>query len=472
MLMRKIVILLMFARLLFSCQITDVLKQEPPHNLTPNNAITDEKSAETALTGIYGEQLGYESYMVIGNHAMTAGILQRNDNPGVTVSIYYIENRLPELNLVSAAYIPFWNAFNTIINSSTQLLSILDGMNDQLFSGNRKVSMMGEVHFLRGLYMFELLRMFGEYDKLDSKYGMIIRRTPPTADEVYEARSTVQQTYDFILEDIENAINNAPDFTSSDYASKMAARALKIKVLFYMGKYGEALEAANAFISGSERALVSPYAAIFTDFTNRELIYTRGFVGIDEVKYQATRVQAYYNEGKWGPTESFMELVAGDPREEVILKNGVGSVFGPQKTIQKAANAAGTMPVYLMRYSEIYMIKAECEARTGQGDPLATLNDLRTGHGLTTITASDDILNTIYKEWVLEMGFENGHEWYATWRIGVDRLLETNRAVAQKMTTAPDPDLYKANLPYKRIYPIPSDEINANKLMEQNPGNN
>ena len=32
--------------------------------------------------------------------------------------------------------------------------------------------------------------------------------------------------------------------------------------------------------------------------------------------------------------------------------------------------------------------------------------------------------------------------------------------------------LYKANLPYKRIYPIPSSEINANKLMEQNPGNN
>ena len=59
-----------------------------------------------------------------------------------------------------------------------------------------------------------------------------------------------------------------------------------------------------------------------------------------------------------------------------------------------------------------------------------------------------------------------------TWRMGVDQLLETNRAVAEKMATAADPELYKANLPYKRIYPIPSSEINANKLMEQNPGNN
>ena len=439
MLMKKIFILLMVGSLLFSCQITDVLNQEPPHNLTPDNAITDEKSAETALTGIYGEQIGYESYMSIGNHAMTAGILQRNDNPGVVVSIYYIENRLPELNL---------------------------------FTDGRKTTMMGEIRFLRGWYMFDLLRMFGEYDKLDSKYGMIIRETPPTSDDVYKARSTVQQTYDFILKDIEYAISNAPDFTSSDFASKMAAKALKVKVLFYMGKYSEALEAANTFIGDGERALVAPYSAVFTDFSNQELIYTRGFAGTDEVKYQATRVQAYYNEGKWGPTESFMELVGDDPRKTVILKNGVGDVFGPQQTIRKASNAEGTMPTYLMRYSEIYMMKAECEARTGKGDPLATLNALRSGHGLPAITGVTDILQTIYQEWILEMGFENGHEWYATWRMGVDQLLETNRAVAEKMATAADPELYKANLPYKRIYPIPSSEINANKLMEQNPGNN
>ncbi|MDE7374086.1 MAG: RagB/SusD family nutrient uptake outer membrane protein, partial [Odoribacter sp.] len=371
-----------------------------------------------------------------------------------------------------AAYLPFWNAFNTIVNSSTQLLAVVEGMNDQLFSAGRKTSMIGEIRFLRGMYLFELLRMFGEYDKLDSQYGMIIRETPPDANDVYKARSTVQQTYDFILDDLDYAIANAPDFISSDYASKMAARALKVKVLFYMGKYNEALTAANAFINEGERQLVAPYSAVFTDFSNSELIYTRGFAGTDEVKYQATRVQAYYNEGKWGPTESFMGLVAGDPREEVILKDGVGQVFGSQKTIRKAANQAGTMPIYFMRYSEIYMIKAECEARTGQGDPLATLNAMRTGHGLATIASADDILSTIYNEWLLEMGFENGHEWYATWRMGVDQLLETNQAVLKKMNTSADPALYKANLPYNRIFPIPSDETNANKLMLQNPGYN
>ena len=101
---------------------------------------------------------------------MTAGILQRNDNPGVVVSIYYIENRLPELNLVGAAYTPFWDAFNTIINSSTKLLAVLEGMSDNLFTDGRKTTMMGEIRFLRGWYMFDLLRMFGPLPtQLDSK---------------------------------------------------------------------------------------------------------------------------------------------------------------------------------------------------------------------------------------------------------------------------------------------------------------
>ena len=49
MLMKKIFILLMVGSLLFSCQITDVLNQEPPHNLTPDNAITVNRSGMSLI---------------------------------------------------------------------------------------------------------------------------------------------------------------------------------------------------------------------------------------------------------------------------------------------------------------------------------------------------------------------------------------------------------------------------------------
>lgn len=42
-----------------------------------------------------------------------------------------------------------------------------------------------------------------------------------------------------------------------------------------------------------------------------------------------------------------------------------------------------------VRYSEIYMMKAECEARTGKGDPLATLNALRSGPWISGYYGSD-----------------------------------------------------------------------------------
>ncbi len=53
-----------------------------------------------------------------------------------------------------------------------------------------------------------------------------------------EPRSTVQQSYDFILADLDYAIEKGPNFTSTFYASKQVAKAMKAKVLLYM-KYPE-----------------------------------------------------------------------------------------------------------------------------------------------------------------------------------------------------------------------------------------
>lgn len=460
--------------LLCSCELVNVLDKEPPHNLTPESAIKDEKSAETAMVGVYGNQIAYDAYMTIGNGAFMTGTLKANDNPGVTVNIYYIESRLPKLNIITDAYTPFWNYPTTVINSANRLLVALEGMSDDQFTNGRRMAMMAEAKFLRAFSNFDMLRMFGEYDKMDSKFGMILRKKPATVSTVALARSSVRETYEFILEDLDYAIKYAPDFKVPYVASKMAAKALRIRTLFYMGDYPAALTEANDFISANLRTLESDYATIFTNKENSEMIFTRGIGGSSEIDGQATRIQAYHNQGKWGPTASFLALVAGDPREDVILKDGVGKVFGTQKTINKAANAEGDMPIYYMRYSEIYMIKAECQARMGNpGGALATLNQMRTAHGLGTIGHSDDILDTLLKEWILEMGFENGHEWNALWRLGgVNKLMVVNQTVKEECDKSSDPEIYKTSLPFKRIYPIPSTEISANKLSIQNPGYN
>lgn len=471
--MNKWILLLCTGTMLASCELVDVLDHEPPHNMTPESAVKDEKSAELALTGVYGNLIGYYSHYALGNQAFTSGILRANKSSAVN-QIYYSERNLPKLKYSDGFNSPFWNHNTEVVNSANLLLSSLESLGDDRFTDGRKIEMEGELRFLRAFSNFEMLRMFGEYDKPESVFGIILRKKPATVNDVTLARSSVSETYDYILEDLDFAAEHGPDFSSAMRASKLAAQALRVKVLFYRGDYSGALNEANAFINAGKRELVAPYGNIFSDFNNTELIWVRGFAGSGDIDGQATRVKAFHNEGKWGPTDKFLELAAHDPRREVIIKNGVGDVFGPQLTIAKAANAGGDMPLYFLRYSEIWLIKAECEARTGQGDALATLNQLRSGHGLPVIETSGEVMDTLFQEWLMELSFENGHEWHLIWRYGVDKLIEMNENVKEEYESSQitDKEGYKRSLEYKRIYAIPALEISTNKLAVQNPGYN
>lgn len=467
----KIGMILILGVAFTSCELVDVLDHEPPHNMTPESAVKDEKSAELALTGVYGNLISYYSYYAIGNQAFTAGILQPNKSQAVN-QIYYSERYLPKLKYSDGFNSPFWNHNTQVINSANLLLAALEGLSEHQFTGNRKTEMEGELRFLRAFSNFEMLRMFGEYDQPESRFGVILRKRPATVNDVALARSTVAETYEAIFKDLDFAIAHAPVFRQASQASKMAAEALRIKVLFYKGDYAAALEAANTFITSGQRQLVAPYASIFTDFGNTEMIWTREFAGTNDLQGQITRTKAFCNEGKWGPTEKFLELVENDPRKDIIIRPGVGDIFGSQLTIAKAGNAAGDMPIYFMRYSEIYLIKAECEARTRQGDALATLNTLRNGHGLPVIAAGEDLMETLFQEWLMEMSFEYGHEWHLIWRYGADKLIEMNENVKEEYDLKDDKAGYKKSLISKRIYAILADEISANHLVEQNPGYN
>lgn len=471
--MKYLIMILWAGAMLVSCELVNVLDHQPPHNMTPESAVKDEKSAELALTGVYGSLLGYYSYYAIGNQAFTAGILRANKSSAVN-QIYYSERNLPKLKYSDGFNMPFWEHNTKVINSANLLLAALEGLSDHEFTDGRKLEMEGELRFLRAFSNFEMLRMFGEYDKPDSQFGVILRKKPATVNDVTLARSAVGETYGYILQDLDFAIQHAPDFTKATQVSKTAAEAMRIKVLFYKGDYAQALTEANAFIASGQRSLVAPYVNIFSDFANPELIWVRGFAGTGEIQGQATRIKAFHNEGKWGPTDEFMALVENDPRKNVVIKNGVGNVFGSQLTIYKAGNAGGDMPLYFMRYSEIWLMKAECEARTGEGDALTTLNQLRSEHGLPAIGTQGGVMDVLFREWLCEMSFEYGHEWHLIWRYGADKLIEMNVNVKEEYESEhiTDKEGYKRSLEYKRIYAIPATEISANKLAVQNPGYN
>lgn len=106
----------------------------------------------------------------------------------------------------------------------------------------------------------------------------------------------------------------------------------------------------------------------------------------------------------------------------------------------KLLNDANDMPVIFSRVSELYLIKAEALYRSGASisEAYAPIRKLRERAGAEIILpANNEELETaIFNEWMLELSFENWHEWFAMIRFAgytekpdFTRLLALNKTL-------------------------------------------
>ena len=131
---------------------------------------------------------------------------------------------------------------------------------------NLKSRYIAEARFLRGLYYFHLLDLFGGVPIYDETTNI-----EAEFNNMLKPRSSVEEVRTFILEDLQNAIDCLPkvwDDANKGRATQGAAYALKGKVLLYAKQYAEAEKCFEA-ISGVNAAtygyeLYNNYADIFT----------------------------------------------------------------------------------------------------------------------------------------------------------------------------------------------------------------
>src|SRR5690606_17216949 len=117
-------------------------------------------------------------------------------------------------------------------------------------------------------------------------------------------RATVKDSYSFILNDLDYAINNGPSYTGENYyVSRLTAKALKAKVLLHMKEYLQAETIANQVINEAQEA---GYALE----TNYKDIFTNG--------YESTEALfATYTEGT---TETLSEVINRTTYSEFIKR--------------------------------------------------------------------------------------------------------------------------------------------------------
>lgn len=410
-----IILLLAGALSLSAC--SKFLEENPNNAIPTEDAITDAGTARAAITGAYDALQGYYA----GNYPTLGTITADNVVFNGTLSQYLQldQNAIPTDNVTTVA--AYQGIYKTI-NSANSVIAAVPAVNDPLLTQEEKNKILGEAYFLRAISYFDLGRGWG---------GVQLQLKPTTT--VNEAkgtkRSTLDQTYDQVLADLIEAEKLLPeDGTTRSRAQKSTARALRARLHLYRKQWPEAEQYASLVISNTAKYELIPYKSFFTaPFLSKESVF--------ELTFSANDRNSFWN--LWYPSSAGGQYTL-KPSNAIVAKLNNPAIGGARNSLIAGTgnnvygvlyntSSTSTDPAYLIRLSELYLIRAEARAQqnklTGPDGAIADLNAVRTRANVVATTAAtkDEVLLAIEEENSVEFAFE-AHRWFdlvRTERAGV-----------------------------------------------------
>jgi starch-binding outer membrane protein, SusD/RagB family len=430
----------------------------PADRVIAATVFSNDETAVSAVTGIYGRMMQTLFYCFNGSASIDAGL-----------SADEIYNTMPDLetdqftsNSLNAGNDiiknSFWDAlYNYIYHGN----ACLEGLNasDNL-SPSIKQQLIGETKFIRALCYFYLANFYGDVPMeltTDYRVNSIMPRTP--AAKIYEQ----------IISDLKDAQNNlSADYVSSDRArpNKWAATSLLARVYLYQKDWINAEGQASMVINSGNYELLSNPDNVFLFDSNETIWQLQTILGSYKTAegnafnpYPASAIPNY------ALTDFLVNAFEPDDLRKTswVAENIVNgqSYLYPYKYKVKYSFLS-TLDEYniVLRYSEMFLIRAEARAEQNNiPGAQADLNMIRNRAGLSNTTADDlaTLLGTIEHERQIELFAEWGHRWLD--------LKRTNRANAVfGIEKAPNWQAEDA------LYPIPRSQIQLNPFLTQNPG--
>ena len=450
---------LLFAIAQYSCKKD--LNALPGQAKVDGNVIVDQKSAEVALNGVYyrfaqgGDDRGVPSVQYAYDHEIfptwAAGYLDYYSGGGP----------LADNNLTSKDYeaLSMWTPCYELVNAANGVLKNLAALPDGKMNADRKKQIIAEARFLRAYGHYRLLSLFAQYYDVNSKYGVMLRKEFVEVDNIAQPRSTVAESYTFILADVDEAIANAPATNTCWYACQWTAKALKARILMNRGApgdYAQVISLTQDIIQRGPYLLEANLKDIFLQkgMDSKEII-----LGVKPMPNQTTKSDNYFFRGpQYMPTNSLETLLLNDPRNNWVIGNiqgspGITKYIGPQVEVS-----------YTFRLTEMYLLQSEAIVRSGAdiNSAKALLKTVMQHAGVIDFSAVDNaadantLLMEIYKETVKNMLCEDGQDWSALRRFPLTTVTAIKPAITKK-------DQF--------IFPIPHDEFIKNSAIgDQNPG--
>ncbi len=435
---------------------------------------------------------------------------------------------LNEKNQIFTAAIPnsssWFNFYGRILNLNDAIKNISEAY---FLSEANQSYYLGQVYGLRAWYYFLLYRTYGG---VPIKTGIeLLENAPTTATPLYTARSTPRETLDFIKNDINTSenhfVNSGKETTlARSRWSYYATLMLKAEIYLWSAKVTTddqvpsasdlttSKEALDKVVASGKFNLLSSYADVFAhdQKENNEIIFTMAYLENEAstpfgsfMYYPQNFNNKYDEDGNPFPNNDPLQLGGGLLFNE--YKFELFQAFDAQDTrrattflsfYSNAAKTAGRgiamikylgfinssntrvyssdVPVY--RYADLLLMYAEIINKQG-GDPSSYINQIRQRaygsdydtalHAYTHTSFADSelaILKERDKEFVCE-----GKRWFDIRRMqdASGNPLVFSAEASYGTTT---PILNQATEAHKLLWPIDSEVLNRDPLVEQTPG--
>ncbi|SEW19425.1 RagB/SusD family nutrient uptake outer membrane protein [Chitinophaga arvensicola] len=443
------------------------LDQDPQLSLSDQVAVTED-NARILANGMYErmqtlEYYGRDFLIVSDLGGIDMKITSQNSNRFTT------EFQMNYTPLVAPQTNTFLNAYRVVNQANVLIVKMPETA--------KTSTIRGEAYFLRALAELDLAKRYTRpYTNVDAKVtspntGITLVTTTPDAPATAKpGRSTLEETYTAIINDLKVAQQTAPDAKPNTAAvfkaSKDAATALLTRVYVYKGQWQLAIDEATKLIGKYplyEPALVA--GAFNKDEAGSEEIFSLRFLtpdGAGSNNFGYLYVPA--SKGGYGDvrlTDEFMGLL--DPKDVRLgyTLNLDGSNYLMKFSGNPATGQVGLVNVKIARISEVLLNRAEAYAELGNLQKATDdINLLRAKRGLDPFTDVAKVKAEIVKQRRLELVGE-GFGMTDLYRKNGTRNITDANALSTRKTEPND---------IRVAYPIPQAEMDANPNMVQNPG--
>lgn len=486
------------------------LNQQPPSSITTAQFYSNTNDFTQAVTGAYNQLRAYPDQVLWMGEMRGDNIYATSDGNRDWQGIRNFSPNLTTVGFINSAWD---NNFNGIYNANA-VLDNLATKGQNVTDPNLRARFAAECHFLRAFYYFQQVRLYGQVP--------IVDHTMTAAQVAKIKRSPVKDVYDFIISDLNAAINGLPaSYTGADIGRATSLAAKGLLGLVYLTRSGPtytgvdgptqgtnewnlALSQFNDIIASGKYTFGASYPNIFsyTNETSPEVIFDVQFMSTNngaDYPSQLTNTSFWSGTGLAGTFGNGYGSTTFDISKN--LRASYAASMGAATDVRDTFNIAWKYPVdvknpptvdtanpmikkyinvakhgtdlrdwpinfIVMRYTDVLMMKAECILHGAPGSQSTVdsiVNLVRKRAGIATVSNVD--LPTLMEERRREFLGE-GIRWNDLVREGMAVTTMNNWITGDGQSTT-----ISNVIPAFVIYPVPQAEILAAPgLYSQNPG--